>query len=66
MQPLNPDSCVQQETQGGGRGEARDRCSSYLDLCDQDICDASKHCHKVKHIPGRFQVVLKGNRCIMG
>lgn len=33
--------------------------SSYLNLSDQDICDASQHSHKVKHIPCCFQVVLK-------
>lgn len=38
---------------------AHDRRSSYLDLCDQDVGDASEHSHKVKHIPGCFQVVLK-------
>lgn len=32
---------------------------SYLYLSDQDICDASQHSHKVKHIPRCFQVVLK-------
>lgn len=38
---------------------AHDRCSFYLNLCDQDVCDASQHSHKVEHIPGCFQVILQ-------
>lgn len=41
---------------GGPRAAAA--AGSYLDLRDQDVGDASQHRHKVKHIPGSFQVVL--------
>lgn len=30
----------------------------YLNLSDQDVCDAAQYSHKVKHIPRSLQVVL--------
>lgn len=64
---VNPDSNVHsdiQETVVMALRGAHDCCSSNLKLCDQDVCDASEHSHKVKHIPGCLQVVLKDKRCI--
>lgn len=40
-------------------GACDEKCNSYVYLCAQNVCNASNHSHKVKHIPGLFQVVLK-------
>lgn len=32
---------------------------TYVNLSDYDVSDAAQHSHKVKHIPGIFQVILR-------